>query len=428
MTMAQENIIPMARAIPASETSERSAISCLLQNFNLLNATTWPEELFLNPRHRTILSAIKELHAEGTKTDFFAVQSLLEGANLLDSVGGHHGLTDILTVMPTGDPGIAEWHRKTLVDAARYRRALATVREAEEGLIRQEADIAALSLALAETAALADKPRASTSELIGKLTEELERREPAEAFGTGIPALDRATTGGVKRGELLTIAAPTSGGKSILLAQLALHSLLAGKRVVFFSLEMSATQVIARLLSSMCGFNIHALRASKPDPKAAHLLPQFISAATKLSKLPLQVESGFTDIESIDSSTRELHAKGKCDLAIVDYIQLVHLRALGANETREQHVSEITKRLKALALQLNIATATASQLNDEGKLRESRAIGHHSDHVWLISHTDESAWIAVEKNRDGERGLFIPATMRGATSQFVELTQKTPTP
>jgi hypothetical protein len=63
--------------------------------------------------------------------------------------------------------------------------------------------------------------------------------------------------------------------------------------------------------------------------------------------------------------------------------------------------------------------ATASQLNDEGKLRESRAIAHHSDHVWLIDHKDEPA-IFINKNRDGERGGIVPVVMRGAVSKFTE--------
>ena len=88
-----------------------------------------------------------------------------------------------------------------------------------------------------------------------------------------------------------------------------------------------------------------------------------------------------------------------------------------SSDLREQHVSEITRRLKALALQLNIAVATASQLNEDGKLRESRAIGMHSDHVWMVKHEDQS-FITVDKNRDGERGHAVPVTMDGATAKF----------
>jgi replicative DNA helicase len=414
--MTQDKIIPMPRAVPQSEASERAAISCLLQNFDLLTEMSWPEDLFFLQAHRTILGAIRELHDAGTKTDFFAVQSLLERKELLDECGGMHALIDLATVMPTGDPGIASWHRSALYEATRYRKALATLRLAEEGFLRQTGDIAAVSTALAETASFGDRQRTSTKDILSRVIDEIERAEPVEAFGTGLGRLDQLTNGGVKRGELLTVAAPTSGGKSILLLQLALHALRAGKRVLYFSLEMPDTQVVRRFLGAMCDFNVSVLGT---PAKTQRDIAKFTAATTEFTGFSITIESKATDMETIDALTRELAAKGEADLLIVDYIQLVHLRALGKNETREQHVSEITKRLKALALQLDIAVATASQLNDEGKLRESRAIAHHSDHVWLIDHKDEPA-IFINKNRDGERGGVIPVVMRGAVSKFTE--------
>lgn len=415
--MAQKNIIPMPKSVPVNEASERCAISGLLQNFDLLNAMAWPEELFFRQAHKIILATVRGLHEAGVKTDFFAVVADLERRGLLADIGGDHELMNLRTVFPTGAPGSVAWHHEILVKTARYRRALEAVRRAEEDFSRQEGDIAALSLELATAAAQGETQRETTKDILERIVDDLENKTPAEAFGTGLPWLDEITGGGPKRGELVTIAAPTSGGKSILLVQMALEAIRAGKRVVFFSLEMPATQVLSRILSAMCGFNIRSLKYAG-EAKNGNM-DKFRSAMATLKRSKIQVESGYSEMETIDGALRELTAKGDCDIAVVDYIQLVHLRSLGSNETREQHVSEITKRLKALALQLNIAVATASQLNDEGKLRESRAIAHHSDHVWLISHPDEGAFITVNKNREGERGASIPVLMHGATSQFV---------
>jgi replicative DNA helicase len=137
-------------------------------------------------------------------------------------------------------------------------------------------------------------------------------------------------------------------------------------------------------------------------------------------KLSLHIEPSVRDMDGVESTVREFTTKGNCDLVIVDYVQLLHLRELGKNETREQHVSEIVRRLKQIALQLNVGIATASQLNDEGKLRESRAIGMHSDHVWVIKKTEDGDMIMMDKVRDGERGICIPILMQGALSRFVE--------
>ena len=414
----QTNIIPILPSVPQNETAERAAISCILQNFDLLKAMSWPEELFFSEAHKLILSTVRELHEAGARTDFFAVQAALERKGMLEEVGGAHALIDLQTVMPTGDAGTAAWHRATLVEAARYRRALEAVRKAEREFSRQEGDIAAVSLALAEAAAQGEQVRETTKAIMDGIIKDMESTEPVEAFGTGLRGLDEVTNGGVKRGELVTIAAPTSGGKSILMVQMALEALRAGKRVAVFSLEMPSKQVVGRLLSAMCGFNIAALKYVSREDTTNGQLKKFHAAVAEMAQMHLQVESGYSDMEAIDSALRELVARGKADFVVVDYIQLVHLRALGSNETREQHVSEITKRLKALALQLNVAVATASQLNDEGKLRESRAIAHHSDHVWFINH-DQGAVIFVNKNREGERGAAIPVLMQGATSQFL---------
>lgn len=416
----EQKVIPMPKAaVPLAETSERAAISCLLQNFANLDAMSWPEDLFFYEKHRIILRAIRELHEAGVSTDFFAVQGLIERQGLLEDAGGVQELIELRTVMPTGDPGTAAWHRGYLMDARRYRTALSAIRKAEEGFLRQEGDIGALVEQLTEAAALQDTPRSGVKEILNAITDELERKEPVESFASGLAGLDRAVS--FKRGELLTVAAPTGGGKSIMLLQIALNALRAGKRVALFSLEMPATQVVGRMLSAMCGFNIGVLKYVNREDATNEHLNKYTAASAEMARYPLEVMSGFADWESIDGAARELVAKDKADLIVVDYIQIVHLRALGSNETREQHVSEITKRLKALALQLHVGVATASQVNDDNppKLRESRAIGQHSDHVWMISSGEQGGFLSVVKQRDGETGMAIPVLMQGATAQFV---------
>ena len=413
----QTNIIPMAPAVPMNPQAEKGAMAAILNNLANLDAMNWSEDLFFNEAHRIILESAKRVKAAGGKTTF-DIEVDLVSRGLLDQVGGGQGLWEISNHNLDGSQGNAAYHRKYLVEAARYRRALEAVRQAERDFLRQEGDIAGVSLALADAAAQGESMRESTKDLLDGLVADMEKNEPVEAFGSGLGQLDDVTTGGVKRGELLVIAAETSGGKSILLLQLALEALRAGKKVAVFSLEMPGKQVVGRMLSSICGFNIGVIKYLEGKP-TNDTMRKFEAAVGEMSQWELQVESGTAEMEEIDGAVRELVAKGKADLVIVDYIQLVHLRSLGSNETREQHVSEIAKRLKNLALQLNIAVATASQLNDDGKLRESRAIGHHSDHVWMISHGKEGSWLLVDKNRGGERNVSLPILMHGATSQFV---------
>ena len=402
---------PMQKAVPFNESSEKAAISAILANNQNLEAMSWPEDLFFIPKHRTILAAAKKCHESGSgKNDFFAVQAELERTGLLESIGS---LAEYITNAPS-DPETTRWHRAYLVDSARYRHASKILAEAQESFRDETGDIGSVSLALSECAAQLDKPRKSTKDHINDLVSELEDKVPTVSYGTGIYALDEIASGGVKPGELMTIAAETSGGKTILLLQIALEAMRAGKHVLVFSLEMPAKKVLARFISNLAGFPIKRI---KQDPNAQEL-HRFNAATSDISRMNIQVESGYSDLDSIESAIREFASQGRADLVVVDYIQLVHLRNMNSNETREQHVSEITRRLKAIALQLNLALATASQLNEEGRLRESRAIGHHSDHVWLIRKGEDGSAVHIAKNRDGERDRAIPVTMRGDISRF----------
>jgi replicative DNA helicase len=91
------------------------------------------------------------------------------------------------------------------------------------------------------------------------------------------------------------------------------------------------------------------------------------------------------------------------------------------SDNREQAISELTRRLKLTALKSQSLVVTASQLNDDGKLRESRAIGHHADHVLSIVHEKSGSTIFVDKNRRGARGIGFPVSMRGEISRFEQI-------
>jgi replicative DNA helicase len=84
-------------------------------------------------------------------------------------------------------------------------------------------------------------------------------------------------------------------------------------------------------------------------------------------------------------------------------------------------VSEVVRRLKLMALHLNVCVLTASQLNDKGELRESRGIGHHADYVLHIDHANHpDSEIKLMKNRNGERHVSAPVLMQGGISRFVD--------
>jgi replicative DNA helicase len=139
--------------------------------------------------------------------------------------------------------------------------------------------------------------------------------------------------------------------------------------------------------------------------------PGFRKALCEMQAAPLTVFDNASDLADILAIIRTAARKDGTCIAVVDYLQLVEAKA----DSRELAMSEIARRLKAVAQAENIACATASQLNDNGQLRESRAIGHHANLVLGIG--DDG--LSCKKFRRGPMGWTIPAELHGPTSRFI---------
>ena len=230
-------------------------------------------------------------------------------------------------------------------------------------------------------------------------------------FSTGLDDLNKLTDG-VHRGEFVVIAALPSCGKTALAVNIAVANALAGIPVGIFSAEMRPVQLVIRSLCSESRVNFK--KVSKED------VPKFIVSTGKMSKSPIQFEaaSGYT-IGQIQAAARRMKQKRAIEILVVDYMQLI----TGVGDNREQQVASVSRGLKSISLELNICVLGLSQLNDEGRLRESRAIGQDADSVWMICNDGE--WqplvqpvkLKVQKSRDGETGE-IPLTFLKTFTRF----------
>lgn len=402
-------------AVPTAPSAEKAAISIILQNYEVLDAAKWDADLFFDHSNRALLSAAKECHHEGYKSDIFRLQAVLEEKGLIFDVGGYHGVTEAFTAYPTGDAVAALDFRKDLIKARRYRKAMAKLNESKDDIREMRADLNGIAQQLADT----DEEQIGTLSLKQQCTEllnELEKTTQPERFHTGIAGLDELLNGGFERGTLAVFASETSGGKSIALLQTALHGAINAKAGVIFSLEMSALQVICRLVASQSGWRCVS---AYENPNKQHLAGMQNGIA-EISALPITIHDQVSDIDTIESICRQQKRTG-LDWIVVDYIQLCSPSDDSKSETREQQVSEVVRRLKLMALHLNVCVLTASQLNDKGELRESRGIGHHADYVLHIDHANHpDSEIRLIKNRNGERHVSAPVLMQGGISRFVD--------
>jgi replicative DNA helicase len=247
-------------------------------------------------------------------------------------------------------------------------------------------------------------------------------KEGGEISGisSGLKELD-AITLGFQNTDLCILAARPSMGKTSLALSIAQHSAVnEGKAVVFFSLEMGAEQLAQRLLAMEAHINLKSLRGGKARDDDFR---RIADAMARLSEAPLYIDDmPAISIAELRQRARRLKLQGRCDLLVLDYLQL--MSAPAKIQSREQQISEISRGLKALAKELKIPVIALSQLNRSlesrpnkrpmlSDLRESGAIEQDADVIMFVYrdeyyHEDSEekgvAEIIVGKQRNGPTG------------------------
>lgn len=232
---------------------------------------------------------------------------------------------------------------------------------------------------------------------------------------TGFVDLDKILHGGLYAPDLLLIAGRPGQGKTALLFSVAKSAAEAGKLTVAFSLEMSNSQVVMRLISSETGIPFGAMRSRK---MTADEWKKYNDALEKMEHLPLHLNdlSAIT-VNQIRQTLRKIEAvHGKISLVVVDYIQLQGTD--GLYKSREQEVSSVSRGLKGVAKEFDVPVLAAAQLSRAveqrsekrpvlSDLRESGSLEQDSDIVAFI-HTPDPLTnvreLIVAKHRNGAVG------------------------
>ena len=105
------------------------------------------------------------------------------------------------------------------------------------------------------------------------------------------------------------------------------------------------------------------------------------------------------------------------DLVVIDYVQMVASPRI-KGQSREQEVAAISRACKQLAKRLKCPVITATQLNEANQARESRAIEHDADNLFVIEHKGDETTVQAWKCRNGVRGTIFKATMDGLHQRF----------
>jgi replicative DNA helicase len=408
------------KKVPIAQKSEAAVLSLIAIDRNILSQQTWDSDYFAIPAHRIVFNALQGVHQRTGVCCPFSAIAELEATGQLEAAGGEDAIHEILTTMKVASGKVcqdmADDYRKHLHRTKGYRDVISLIEKEEVSLRAGRADLRELSetiMKCAEDRTVKVKP---VKDLIIEIIDEMEGKAVKEFFPTGLLKVDRALKGGMHKGEMMTVASETGGGKSIYLVQAALANLMENKSVLFFSLEMKAKDILTRMACNIAGYAVREPEDYKNANQSE--LAKISAALLQLHQLPIEIVDGVSEIDEIEANINRYVGEKRADVIVVDYLQII---ACEGSDSREGQISEIARRLKVTALKNNSIMLTASQLNDEGRLRESRAIGMHSDQVVYIEHKGDKSKLTIKKNRRGARNYSTDIIMRGDISRLEEV-------
>lgn len=444
--------------------AERYAVACLLlygqtamQRYSERGLTA---EAFATPAYQLIFQAAQVLFDAGQPISSFAITRSLKESGEFDRMNGTQLFSDLLQSREEITPSDAEGYAEALLDVAARRRTHAALAEASELIKRTDRDLASVNdqiAALVEASLVSggDPAASPIAEIAPEVYADILRRnadpDAYRTISTGLSRLDHLL-GGLGPGRLYVIAARPGKGKTALALSIAHHvAKVTDRSVLVFSMEMSRAEVTKRLAAIEGHVNARLL--NEPARMQAHDIAQLKSVFDRIAELPIYVDETpnppTTEIRArIRKFKRECPKTKPLEVVFVDYLQLMGSTTGGggADVSRNQEISTITRSLKQIARTENVAVVLLSQLSRDiekragatgtssrpklSDLRDSGSIESDADVVMFVHREDpgseeaavaaldqktQDASVLVEKNRHGAPGpahcAFMPPYM-----------------
>lgn len=332
---------------------------------------------FYDEKNGKIFAAMNALVDEKTPIDITTVTGYLKKNNQLTEIGGVEYLTEVLNFVPTASN--IDYYIKNVEDASILRKLIETATDiASEGYRTDETVNEILDNSEKKILNIVKNRKSSEfrsiKDILQKTQSDLERLSEHKGEVTGLATgwydIDKLTTG-LHPNELIIIAARPAMGKTVFALNLATHAAMTqDKSVALFNLEMSAEQLAMRIISSLGqvdGFKLRTGNLMNTDWKRIN------EAVSQLSNTNLVMDDtpGIT-IGEIRAKCRRLASSEKgLALVVIDYLQLISGgKNYGAN--RQQEVSDISRSLKTLAMELQVPVIALSQLSRSVEAREDK--------------------------------------------------------
>ncbi|MEZ5013247.1 MAG: replicative DNA helicase [Chitinophagales bacterium] len=378
-------------------------------------------ESFYDDRHRLIYTAIRRLFEKTQPVDLLTVTEELRKMGQLEEAGGPFYITSLTNRVASA--AHVEHHARIVAQKYIQRELIRISTEIVHDAYEDTTDVfELLDSAEQNLFNIADKNlRTSYNDINNLLTatiKEIDEARKHEDSLTGCPSgftnLDRVT-GGWQRSDLIIVAARPSMGKTAFTLSLARNAAVDfSKPVAVFSLEMSAQQIVKRLISAET--EIPAEKIIKGQ-LAEHEMVQLLKLSGRLGEAPIYIDdTPAINIFELRAKCRRLKMQHDIQMIIIDYLQLMTTSEVSKGGNREQEISQISRSLKSIAKELNIPIIALSQLSrkveDRGgtkrpmlsDLRESGAIEQDADVVCFL-YRPEYYGLDVDESGNPTKGI-----------------------
>lgn len=384
------------RVPPQNLEAEQAVLgSILLESDALLTVMERVRaEDFYSVAHQRIFEAMVELNEENEAIDLVTLTARLQDRGQLEEVGGVSYLAKLVGSVPTA--ANVDYYAQIVEEKALLRRLIRTATqivasgyEAGEdvGALLNEAEQRILEISRRHAAHGFVSIRDVLMEVFDRVEYLYHHKGGVTGIPSGFPDLDRMTSG-FQRSDLIIVAARPSVGKTAFALNIAQNvAVRARETVAIFSLEMSAFQLVQRMICAESNVDAGRMRSGFLEGDDWEKLTMAIGSLSE-AEIYIDDTPGIT-VSDIRAKCRRLKKEKGLGMVVIDYLQLIQTRGR-PHESRQQEVSEISRMLKQMARELDVPVIALSQL--------SRGVEQRQDKRPMLSDLRESG--SIEQDAD----------------------------
>lgn len=420
------------RTLPHNLEAERSVLGAILlhtEAYNLVAATLKPSHFF-REAHRRIYQAIEAAHEKpDAAIDLVLLKDTLERRGELEEVGGPVYIAALVDGVPRSMN--VEHYAEIVRELAVYRetiyaanKAVADAYEADKPAPMVIADLERrlIELSQGQIEGRMTTLREATSSLLEEIEYRIAHQGELSGSETGFASINELTSGW-QAGDMNIIAARPSIGKTTFAINSAIAAAQSGKRVIYFSMEMTRKQLEFRLLSCLSEVPLTRIIGGYIMSQEWEKLSNAIGA---MAELPFVIDDtpGITPREIRSKVRRRKSIDGGVDIVVVDYVQIMGSDIRQRNASKREKIADNALIMQQLAKEEAFALLLLSQLSRKGQDRADPRpqLSDLRDAGELEEYADIVAFLHRKHHREGGVTNFIIEKQRNGPSGTVNLT------